>query len=61
MDRVKPATPIDQIFAEVRAELDTIADGYVELRIYKSQNALENHDITTHKRSKGRIAVTSGN
>lgn len=59
MDSRKPPYTLPSIFAEVEAELDKIPEGFVDVRIYKSNNALENHDITTHKRRKGRIAKSA--
>lgn len=50
-----PATEFSHVILELISELGRVSDGFVEVRIYKSNNALENHDITTHKRNKGRI------
>lgn len=51
----KSPIELTDIWAEARTELDRVPDGFVEIRIYKSNHALENHDITTHRRNKGRI------
>lgn len=59
MDRVQTKFTLPEIFAEVTAELDTVPEGFVDVRIYRSNNALENYDITTHRRNKGRIAKSA--
>lgn len=53
----RTATEFKEIVRELISELGSISDGFVELRIYKSNNALENHDFTTHKRRKGKITA----
>lgn len=55
--RSKSTVNLQDVFADYVLELASITDGFVELRVYKSNNALENHDITTHQRRKGKIAA----
>ena len=55
MKDAQRATEFNHVILELISELGRVSDGFVELRIYKSNNALENHDITTHKRIKGKI------
>lgn len=55
MKDAQRATEFNHVISELISELGRVSDGFVEVRIYKSNNALENHDITTHKRTKGKI------
>lgn len=53
-----PRTAIEfgDITADLLSELDTITDGFVDVRVYKSHNALENYGVTKYKLVKGKIS-----
>jgi hypothetical protein len=57
MDRA-PIT-LDDIFQDVRRKVETLPDeGRIEIVIYKSNNALNNHEIRTVDIRKGKITLS---
>ena len=52
---------IADLVTEIESEAGRIMNGFVEVKIYVTNNVMENFDITVHKRNKGRISPSATN